>query len=118
MSKTDPPALVRLSEGLGPDAETVARVLCELDDTTNQTWRGKRARWAALVRAQEAEIARLKMELDNALPYMELHGKRLANDYRGSTSDATRREGEVLLEKVDLLRSALGPNVRIEPGAS
>lgn len=65
--------------------------------------------------AKDAEIERLKMELYNALPYMEMHGKRLANDYRGSTSDATRQEGEALLTKVDMLRLALGPNVGIEP---
>ena len=31
-------------------------VLRELDDRTNQTWVGKRKRWAALVRAQDAEL--------------------------------------------------------------
>lgn len=35
-------------------------VLAQLDDATNQHWVGKRARWAALVRAQDAEIQRLK----------------------------------------------------------
>ena len=34
-------------------------VLRELTNTTNQTWAGKRKRWASLVRAQDAEIARL-----------------------------------------------------------
>ena len=58
---------LRLSEGLGGAAQTVERVLRELDDTTNQTWRGKRARWAALVRAQEAEIALLRNELEEVL---------------------------------------------------
>lgn len=54
--------------GLGLAAERDA-VLAQLDDTTNQTWRGKRARWAALVRAQEAEIERLRdamQHLENA----------------------------------------------------
>jgi hypothetical protein len=44
-----------------PHAQEVERVLRELDDRTNQTWRGKRARWAELVRAQDAEIQRLRL---------------------------------------------------------
>lgn len=35
-------------------------VLRELYDRTNQTWAHKRARWAAFVRVQEAEIRRLR----------------------------------------------------------
>jgi hypothetical protein len=43
--------------GLAPERDAV---LTQLDDRTNQTWAGKRARWAALVRAQDAEIERLR----------------------------------------------------------
>lgn len=35
-------------------------VLRQLDDRTNQTWSGKRSRWAKLVRAQDAELDRLQ----------------------------------------------------------
>lgn len=42
------------------------RMLRELDDTTNQTWRGKRARWAALVREQAARLERARLEAMNA----------------------------------------------------
>jgi hypothetical protein len=58
-NETALPTNVGSNDQLGPNAEGVARVLRELDDTTNQTWRGKRARWAALVREQAAEIAEL-----------------------------------------------------------
>lgn len=50
-----------LERGVRPHATALDRVLCELDDTTNQTWRGKRSRWAELVRAQDAEIQRLRL---------------------------------------------------------
>jgi hypothetical protein len=43
--------------GLVPERDEVLR---QLDDDTNQTWRGKRKRWAALVRAQDAELERYK----------------------------------------------------------
>jgi len=49
----DPLLGLGLSEGLGPTRDAVLR---ELDDTINQTWAGKRKRWAALVRAQDAEL--------------------------------------------------------------
>ena len=39
-------------------------VLRQLDDCTNQTWAGKRARWARLVRAQADEIDRLRAALE------------------------------------------------------
>jgi hypothetical protein len=54
------PAEVGSSAMLGPTRDAVLR---ELDDTTNQTWAGKRKRWAALVRAQDAEIERLRTPL-------------------------------------------------------
>ena len=50
-----------VERGVRPHAQDVERVLRELDDTTNQTWRGKRARWADFVRAQDAEIQRLRL---------------------------------------------------------
>ena len=67
MNTTDAtPAADRGSEcndllGLAPERDAV---LAQLDDTTNQTWVGKRARWARLVRAQDAEIARLRADRD------------------------------------------------------
>jgi hypothetical protein len=63
------PAKVQLADGLGPTRDAVLR---ELDDATNQTWRGKRARWAALVRAQESEIARLRNELNEVLNWARI----------------------------------------------
>jgi hypothetical protein len=60
---TGEPLALRLSDGLGPNAQDVERVLRELDDTTNQTWRSKRARWAALVRKQAAELDALRTQL-------------------------------------------------------
>ena len=57
MSESGLPANVGSMEGLGVTREAVLR---ELDDATNQTWIGKRSRWAALVRAQDAEIQRLR----------------------------------------------------------
>lgn len=51
----------QVDRGVRPHATECEQVLRELDDTTNQTWRGKRARWAALVRAQDAEIQRLRL---------------------------------------------------------
>lgn len=43
--------------------QELAAVLAQLDDSTNQTMRIKRARWARLVRHQFAEIERLQAEL-------------------------------------------------------
>jgi len=110
MNQEPTPAKVRLTDGLGPRRDAVLR---ELDDTTNQTWRGKRARWADLIRAQAAQIERLKRDMADLLPYAEMHGLRLSNDYRAATSDATRHEGNALLEKVDLLRRALEHAVNV-----
>ena len=56
-TESERPLGLGLSEGLGPTRDAALR---ELDDATNQNWRGKRARWAALVRAQDAEIERLR----------------------------------------------------------
>ena len=44
---------MRSSNSLHEERDEVLR---ELDDRTNQTWVGKRKRWAALVRAQDAEL--------------------------------------------------------------
>lgn len=55
-----------VERGVRPHAENVASMLRELDDTTNQTWRGKRARWAALVREQAARLERARLEAMNA----------------------------------------------------
>lgn len=41
---------------------TIEQALRELDSTTNQTWIRKRKGWAAVIRAQEAEIASLRAE--------------------------------------------------------
>lgn len=49
--------------GLGPERD---EVLAQLDDRTNQTWAWKRARWARLVRAQDAEIEHLKLAEEGA----------------------------------------------------
>jgi hypothetical protein len=46
--------------GLAPERDAV---LAQLDDRTNQTWNSKRKRWAALVRAQDAEIQNLRLAL-------------------------------------------------------
>ena len=54
------PAKVRLTDGLGPMRDAA---LTELENTTNQTWLRHRKRWAALVRAQDAEIQRLQRAL-------------------------------------------------------
>lgn len=65
MSNDVPRAADRGSEcndllGLAPERDEVLR---QLDDRTNQTWAWKRKRWAALVRAQDAQIQRLKNAL-------------------------------------------------------
>ena len=57
------PAKVRLTDWLGPRRDAVLR---ELDDATNQTWRGKRSRWAELVRAQDAAIQMLRIQVIQA----------------------------------------------------
>lgn len=77
------------------------RVLRELDDTTNQTWRGKRARWAALVRKQAAEIA----ELD-ALKQQQAEITRL----RSAIEEAMPFQ---MTLGAEILSKALGPNVKI-----
>ena len=46
--------------------EELGLVLAQMEDRTNQTWAGKRKRWAALVRAQDAEIQRLHAALARA----------------------------------------------------
>lgn len=56
MSDDTTPAKVLVNDELGANAQDVLR---ELDDATNQTWAGKRRRWASFLRAQDAEIARL-----------------------------------------------------------
>ena len=42
------------------DDASLATVLAQLDDSTNQTWKAKRAGWAKLVRAQAAELDELR----------------------------------------------------------
>jgi hypothetical protein len=49
-----------------PLTEELGLVLAQMEDRTNQTWAGKRKRWAALVRAQDAEIQRLHAALARA----------------------------------------------------
>lgn len=61
-NKTGEPLGLDSTAGLGLATERDA-VLMQLDDRTNQTWARKRKRWAALVRAQDAEIERLRTEL-------------------------------------------------------
>ena len=56
------PGALGSNDQLGLDAERDV-VLAQLDDATNQTWRCKRALWAALVRKQSAEVDRLRAEL-------------------------------------------------------
>ena len=68
-------------------AQDVERVLRELDDTTNQTWRGKRAHWASLVRAQAAAIERLTWDLG------ELRG-RIAQMERDESKAAARKAAD------------------------
>jgi hypothetical protein len=61
-SRSETPTRVGLSEGLGLAPERDA-VLAQLDDRTNQTRNSKRKRWAALIRAQDAEIQNLRLAL-------------------------------------------------------
>ena len=95
------PLEVRLSDQLGLEPERDA-VLAQLDNTTNQTWAGKRRRWAALVRAQDAEIQRLRAALRGLLALDE------ANSQRGG-------DDEDICAEVRAAYEALGPNVAIEP---
>jgi hypothetical protein len=48
------------------DVAALADVLRELDDRTNQTWAGKRSKWAEFVRTQAARIAKLESALKKA----------------------------------------------------
>lgn len=76
-------------------------------------WMALDARCSALEQenvALRAEVERLQRELGECtgamvevLPYMRMHGERLANDYSPRTCDATRREGEALIAKAKLL---------------
>lgn len=55
MEQASTPGALGSNAGLGLADERDA-VLRELDDRTNQTWAGKRKRWAELVRRQDAEL--------------------------------------------------------------
>ena len=98
---------VASADTLGPLALALAlelerdAVLAQLDDRTNQTWACKRARWAALVRAQDAEIQRLRAALTLAANRMDV----LALDHDYGT---TRRN--IVDDWATETRAALGPN--------
>ena len=76
--------------GMAPERDEVLR---QLDDRTNQTWAGKRARWAAFVLAQDAEIQRLRERLAKAAAAFEREQARAdAADVRAETAKAAERE--------------------------
>ena len=86
--------------GLAPERDAV---LAQLDDTTNQTWAYKRRRWARLVRAQDAEIERLRVAVLEVIEFNRQH----ARDQYG---DANKCETWAC---VLTLRAALRPNVKL-----
>ena len=59
------------------------------------------------ISALESKVAQLKTALNTALPYMVMHGNVLSNDYSRSSVDATRREGDKLLQEAKELRALL-----------
>ena len=61
-SEQTKPTNVGSNDHLGLASERDA-VLAQLEDRTNQTWNGKRKRWADLVRAQDVEIQNLRAAL-------------------------------------------------------
>lgn len=63
-------------------------VLRELEDTTNQTWVGKRKRWAQAVREQQAQIERLRSE-------REIQESAMANLRAGLRECSTARDSEI-----------------------
>jgi hypothetical protein len=79
MNNDGKPAALRLNDQLGLAPERDA-VLAQLEDRTNQTWACKRKRWAALVRAQDAEIERLRFVADAALVYFRHYMQDEAED--------------------------------------